>query len=114
MDTIKRQLLIHALSALEAGHVEDAIQHLNSILEAEPDDWDVRLKLAGAYCVGRRHASARQEVTYVVEHCRDDATRTRALHMLKQVLYTEEKIEPIRLSVPTAGSWIDEQVSQFS
>jgi hypothetical protein len=103
MDSIMNALRIYAQNAFETEQYESAARYYELIVEHDPGSWSDRLQLARCLFKSDKHAATRDELTYIVEHCPTYDIRRAALNLLKEEIYAEQDLEPVRVSISEFG-----------
>jgi Flp pilus assembly protein TadD len=97
--------IARGLSALEAGHVEDAVQIFSSIVEKSPDNGEVHRLLALAHLRAGRSGEAMQSAERAVQLSKSNAEAWRILAMAMVASgRTEDSVRPFTKACDLAPS----------
>lgn len=90
MDVVSRQMSERGITAYQAGKYQEAISIFKDLVQYGPDDWRSRLFIAMCLTRVKHYASARHELTFILDNCPIDDLRTKALKQLKHVILSEQ------------------------
>jgi thioredoxin-like negative regulator of GroEL len=93
---------LNALKLYKDGNYKEAINHLLSILDVEPRNWDARLMLSACYYKTNQLGSAQRAFRFLYENCTDTDTKRKALEGLQAT--TAKLQKPVDLP-PEFGSY---------
>ncbi len=89
-----------AINSYHAGRFDDAINHLHSILDLEPNNWDARLMLAACYYRTRQWAASHRVFELIANRTDSAAIRQKALEGLQVTTAKLNKWNGSNTSIP--------------